>query len=90
MNVISNGYLKEESNSSATYTIVIHDFKKKLAMATVGKYSSTVEFYVSWTTFPIKLYVAGVTEGNNMSIFLQNKSDWMVRARFEVSAKVHN
>ena len=95
MNVISSSYLKKEGNSSAsaTYIIVIKDFKKKLAKTAVGKRSSsTEEFYVNWSKFSILLYIDGWKEESkgNLSLFLYNRSDWMVRGRFEVSVKVMN
>ena len=43
MSVISRGYLTEESSSSAIYTIVIDDFREKLAAATVGGHGSLDE-----------------------------------------------
>ena len=91
MNVISRGYLTEESCSSAIYTIVINDFKKKLAIATVGEVSTTEEFSVNWTKFEIRLYIAGEREQDKgyVSLFLYNGSDWMVRASGEVSVKVN-
>ena len=90
MNVISSGKLKEESISSATYTIVIDDFRKKLAEATVGEDSNTEEFTVNWSKFDIKLYIAGKNEESKgyLSLYLYNRSDWMVRARYEFSVKV--
>ena len=58
MNVISSGYLKEESNSSATYTIVIKDFQEKLAKSSVGEKSTSEVFNVNWSKFSINLYIA--------------------------------
>ena len=91
MNVISRGYLTEESRSSAIYTIVVDDFKKKLAKATAGQFSTTEEFSVNWTKFKIRLYIAGGWEEDKgyLSLFLYNGSDWMVRASQEVSVKVN-
>ena len=90
MNVISSGKLKEESISSATYTVVIKDFKKKLAEAKFGQFSTTEEFSVNWTKFKIRLSIAGEREKDKgyLSLFLYNGSDWMVRARQEISVKV--
>ena len=90
MNVISSGKLYEESISSGMYTIVINDFKKKLAIATVGEVSTTEEFSVNWTKFKILLYIAGEREQDKgyVSLFLYNGSDWMVRVRQEISVKV--
>ena len=90
MNVISSAKLKEESISSATYIIVIKGFRKKLAEATVGEYSITKQFTVNWSKFEIGLYIAGENEESQdyLSLFLSNRSDWMVRARQEVSVKV--
>ena len=90
MNVISSGSLKEESNSSATYTIVIKDFQEKLAKSAVGGNSATEEFSINWSKFSIKLYIAGQNEASQsyLSLFLRNESDWMVRAGFEFSVKV--
>ena len=90
MSVISSGNFKEESNSSATYTIVIDDFKKKLAKSTVGDVSTTEEFCINWSKFSIRLFIAGLNMESQgyLSLLLDNKSDWMVRAGFEVSVKV--
>ena len=90
MNVISSGKLKEESISSATYTIVIKDFRKKLAAATVGESSTTEKFSVNWSKFYIELYIAGEDEESQgyLGLFLYNRSAWMVRARYDVSVKV--
>ena len=89
MNVISSGNLKKESNSSGTYTIVIDDFKKKVAKSAVGERSTTEEFCINWSKFSIRLYITGDKENQGyLSLFLHNKSDWMIRARFEVSVKV--
>ena len=93
MNMMSSGELKEESISSATYTIVIEDFKKRLAKAIVGEYSVTDEFYVNWSKFCIELYLAGEVRHRrvrdaSLSLCLSNRSDWMVRARQEISVKV--
>ena len=91
MNVISSGSLKKESNSSATYTIVIKDFKKKFAEATVGEFSTTEEFSVNWSKFSIRLYIAGdgVEERQGyLGLYLNNRSDWRVRAKDEISVKV--
>ena len=89
MNVISSGSLKEETNSSATYTIVIQDFPEKLAQSALGV-SATEEFSINWSKFSIKLNIAGQNEQSRgyLSLYLYNKSDWMVRAKFEVSVKV--
>ena len=90
MNVISSGYLKEESCSSATYTIVIDDFREKLARTKVREVSTTEEFYLNWSKFNITLYIAGngyESEGY-LGLFLDNRSDWMIRARREVSVEV--
>ena len=90
MNVISSEYLKEESCSSASYTIVIDDFKEKLARTKRGKVSTTEEFHLNWSKFNIALYIAGNKKKNEgyLSLFLHNRSDWMVRARKEISVKV--
>ena len=90
MNVISSGNLKKESNSSGTYTIVIDDFKKKLDKSAVGEGSTTEEFHVNWSKFSIRLYIAGQNEETrgHLSLYLNNESDWTVRAKFEVSVKV--
>ena len=90
MNVISSGSLKEESNSSATYTIVIDDFNEKLAKSAVGDTSASQEFSINWSKFSISLFIAGKTEESrgHLSLFLNNKSDWMVRANFEIFVKV--
>ena len=89
MNVISSGSL-EETNSSATYTIVIKDFQEKLAKSSVGEKSTSEVFNVNWSKFSINLYIAGMNEESRgyISFFLNNKSDWMVRARREVSVEV--
>ena len=91
MNVISSGKFQVESIFSGTYTIVIDDFRKKLAAATVGGCTTTEEFTVNWTKFHIEFYIAG---GNKeykgyLSLFLHNRSDWMVRARMKISVKVN-
>ena len=90
MSVISSGKLQEESISSATYTIVIKRFRKKLARAAVEERSTTQEFTVNWSKFDIRVYIAGEDEESQcyLSIFLNNRSDWMVRAREEISVKV--
>ena len=90
MNVFSSGKLKEESTSSATYTIVIDDFRRKLAVATVGERSTTEKFTVNWSKFDIRLYIAGKNEESQgyLSLHLHNRSDWMVRASREASVKV--
>ena len=90
MSVISSGNFKEESNSSATYTIVIDDFKKKLAKSTVGDVSTTEEFCINWSKFSIRLFMNKENKESQgyLSLLLDNKSDWMVRAGFEVSVKV--
>ena len=90
MSVISSEYSKEDCISSATYTIVIKDFGEKLAKATVGDRSTTEEFTVNWSKFDIGLYIAGVDKKDEgyLSLFLHNRSDWMVQARREISVKV--
>ena len=90
MNVISSGSLKEESNSSATHTIVIKDFQEKLAKSAVGDISASQEFSINWSKFSIKLYIAGRKKESRgyLSLNLINESDWMVRAGFEFSVKV--
>ena len=90
MNVISSQYLKEESHSSATYTIVIQDLREKLAKSTVGEGSRTEEFYVNWSKFSIELFIAGLYDESQgyLNLYLNNKSDWTVRTKFEVSVKV--
>ena len=90
MSVISSGKLKEESISSATYTIVIDDFRQKLATDSVGNRSTTRQFSVNWSKFDIRLYIAGRNGESQgyLSLFLHNKSDWMVRASREASVKV--
>ena len=92
MNMISNGKLKEESISSATYTIVINDFRKKLVAANVGQYSITEQFTINWSKFYIRLYIACKRENEKrpgyLSLHLHNRSDWMVRASREASVKV--
>ena len=90
MSLISSGKLQEDSVSSATYTIVIKDFRQKLAMAAVGESSITEKFTVNWSKFDIKLYIAGKNEESlgYLSLYLYNRSDWMVRVRDEFSVKV--
>ena len=91
MNVISSGKFQEESIFSGTYTIVIDDFRKKLAAATVGRRSTTEEFIVNWTKFHIEFYIAGRSKEHKgyLSLFLSNRSDWMVRASMEIYVKVN-
>ena len=90
MNVISSECLKEDSISSATYTIVIDDFRQKLAMAAEGESSITQEISVNWSKFAIMVYIAGRNEESQgyLSLYIYNRSDWMVRARHEISVKV--
>ena len=90
MNVISSGSLKEETNSSATYTIVIKDFTEKLSQASVGEGSNTELFNINWSKFSVNLFIAGRNEESQgyLSLFLYNERNWMVRARREVSVKV--
>ena len=80
----------EDSISSGTYTIVIDDFRQKLARAAVREYSTTQEFTVNWTKFYIMLYIAGRNGDSQgyINLFLHNRSDWMVRASREASVKV--
>ena len=87
MKVISSVDLIEESNSSATFTIVIDDFQKKLAEATVGIKSDEEEVYVNWTKLNLVLFIAD-RKGRGVGIFFQNRSDRMVRARYEISVQV--
>ena len=90
MNMITRGDWTEDSISSGTYNLFINNFRLKIGWATVGKRSTTEEFSVNWSKFSIKLYIAGDSEESRgyVSIFLLNKSDWMVRIRDEVSVKV--
>ena len=91
MSVISRGYLTEESRSSAIYTIVVDDFKKKLAKATVGEGRKTEEFSVSGSKFLIQLYIAGIDSSvkRHIGLVLYNKSDRKVWIRKEISVKVN-
>ena len=88
--MITRGDWTEDSISSGTYTIVIDNFKKKLAKAKAGERSSTEKFSVNWSKFTITLYINGNRENSRgyVSLFLFNKSDWMVRVKDEISAKV--
>ena len=87
MNIISNQYLREEKKGSAVYTIEIRNFLRKLSQCRVGSKVSTEMFYVNLSKFSIDLYIAGDRAEDHLSIFLTHHSDWMVRARADVSVK---
>jgi len=89
MKMISMEKLTEESSNSATYVIEIQDFRKKLVMAQLGKEVNTKEFYINWSSFKIGLYIAGESRSSkdHLGVSITNCSDWMVRARREISVK---
>ena len=87
MNIISNQYLREEKKGSAVYTIEIRNFLRKLSQCRVGSKVLTEMFYVNLSKFSIDLYIAGDRAEDHLSIFLTHHSDWMVRARADVSVK---
>ena len=87
MNIISNQYLREEKRGSAVYIIEIRNFLRKLSQCRIGSKVSTEVFYVNLSKFSIDLYIAGDRVEDHLSIFLTHHSDWMVRARADVSVK---
>ena len=87
MNVISNQYLREEKKGSAVYILEIRNFLRKLSQCRVGSKESSEMFYVNLSKFSIDLYIAGDRVEDHLSIFLTHHSDWMVRARADVSVK---
>ena len=87
MNIISNQYLRDEKKGSAVYTIEIRNFLRKLSQCRVGSKVSTEMFYVNLSKFSIDLYIAGDREEDHLSVFLTHHSDWIVRARADVSVK---
>ena len=89
MNIISNQYLREEKKGSAVYTRnqKIRNFLRKLSQCRVGSKVSTEMFYVNLSKFSIDLYIAGDREEDHLSVFLTHHSDWIVRARADVSVK---
>ena len=87
MNIISNQYLREEKKGSAVYTIEIRNFLRKLSQCRIGSKVSTEMFYVNLSKFSIDLYIAGDRVEDHLGIFLTHHSDWMVRARADVSVK---
>ena len=91
MDIISSGNLNKESVSSAIYTIVIDDFKEKLDVATMEQFSITEEFTIKKSIFDIEV---NITNGDKESegylgLFLCNQSNWIVRAKMEISVKVN-
>lgn len=87
MNIISNQYLREEKKGSAVYIIEIRNFLRKLSQCRVGSKESSEMFYVNLSKFSIDIYIAGDRVEDHLSIFLTHHSDWMVRARADVSVK---
>ena len=91
MSVITNEYLRYENpvEMTATYSIEIQNFRKKLRKAKKGKKVTTKKFFVNWSEFSIDIYIAGntQTDGNHLSLYLVNHSDWMVRASFALYVK---
>ena len=87
MDIISNQYLREEKKGSAVYIIEIRNFHRKLSQCRIGSKVSTEMFYVNLSRFSIDLYIAGDRVEDHLSIFLTHHSDWMVRARADVSVK---
>ena len=91
MSVITNEYLRYENpvEMTATYSIEIQNFRKKLRKAKKGKKVTTKKFFVNWSEFSIDIYIAGITQtdGNHLSLYLVNHSDWMVRASFALYVK---
>ena len=87
MNIISNQYLREEKKGSAVYILEIRNFLRKLRQCRVGSKESSEIFYVNLSKFSIDLYIAGDRVEDHLSIFLTHHSDWMVRARADVSVK---
>ena len=87
MNIISNQYLREEKRGSAVYILEIRNFLRKLRQCRIGSKESSEMFYVNLSRFSIDLYIAGDRVEDHLSIFLTHHSDWMVRARADVSVK---
>ena len=87
MNIISNQYLREEKKGSAVYIIEIRNFLRKLSQCRVGSKESSEVFYVNLSKFSIDLYIAGDRVEDHLSMFLTHHSDWLVRARVDVSVK---
>ena len=91
VSVISKEYLVNEDlkEKTVTYCIKIGNFRMKLGNAQRGEKISTKKFFVNWSEFSINIYITGDThgDGEHLSLFLVNHSNWMVRADSEVSVK---
>ena len=91
MGLINNQYVEEETwgedGNSVTYVIEIRNFINKLGKARFGQQVESDKFFVNWSKFKVKLYIAGDDEyvGGYVSLYVCNESDWMVRARSTVS-----
>ena len=89
--VISKECLVSEDleEKSGTYRIEISNFLNKYRNAEKGQEVSTKKFFLSWSEFSLQLYIRGdnQSDGEHLSLFLVNHSDWMVRAGLDVHVK---
>ena len=83
MSVINAEYLEGQGPKQKFYRIEIRNFRKKLGKAQMGEKVSSKKFFVNSSEFSIDIYIAGDTnsDGNHLSLYVTNHSDWMVRAR---------
>ena len=73
-------YMIKKSDNSIRYDILINTFHKKIKTFKIGREIYSRVFRVGESKFQIEIYPSGNTKEHkgNVSVFLQNKSDWRV------------
>ena len=76
-------------NTSIKYFFRIKDFGLKRRSSGIGQEIASRPFKIGSTTFQIKAYPAGKSDGakNNVSVFIFNKSKWRAEAQVSISVK---
>ena len=92
--MIDDEYLEREEEEDLVkkmgiYNIEIRNFREKLGKAKMGEKVSTKKFFVNWSEFSIDIYIAGDddSDGEHLSLYLTNHSNWMVRALKQITVQ---
>jgi len=87
MSSLTDEWQLKTSENSIKYIIDIENFDKKIKTFRIGRSIYSKDFKIGRSTFSISLYPGGESKENKdyVSIFLNNRSDWRVKAKATIS-----
>ena len=92
MSGLTTEYMIKKSDNSVRYDVLINAFHKKIKTFKIGREIYSRIFRVGESKFQIEIYPNGNTKEHkgNVSVFLQNKSDWKLKLKATLCVDHHD